>query len=69
MSDGRFIRRVANSGLDDIGLVGAKNASLGELYRERTPLGLRIPNGFAITAEAYRQVGRRENMRRFTHCR
>jgi pyruvate,water dikinase len=42
--------------LDDVPLVGGKNASLGELYRELTPQGLLVPNGFAITAEAYRHV-------------
>ncbi|MDH5296528.1 MAG: phosphoenolpyruvate synthase, partial [Nitrospirota bacterium] len=43
-------------GLGDITRVGGKNASLGEMYRELTPHGVKIPNGFAITAEAYRYV-------------
>ena len=43
-------------GLQDISRVGGKNASLGEMYRELTPQGVKIPNGFAITAEAYRYV-------------
>ncbi|MDT3779048.1 phosphoenolpyruvate synthase [Nitrospira sp. MA-1] len=43
-------------GLQDISRVGDKNASLGEMYRELTPHGVKIPNGFAITAEAYRYV-------------
>ena len=43
-------------GLQDINRVGGKNASLGEMYRELSPQGVRIPNGFAITAEAYRYV-------------
>ncbi len=51
-----FIRPFAALGLEDVGLVGGKNASLGELYRELTPLGVRVPNGFAITADAYRYV-------------
>ena len=37
-------------------LVGGKNASLGEMYRELTPLGVPVPNGFAITAEAFRDA-------------
>lgn len=41
-------------GLDDIGLVGGKNASLGELIRQLTPKGINVPQGFAITAHAYR---------------
>ena len=42
--------------LTDLPLVGGKNASLGEMARELTPLGVRIPDGFAITAEAYRDA-------------
>jgi pyruvate,water dikinase len=50
----RWIRWFRELSLSDVGLVGGKNASLGELYRELTPLGVRVPNGFAVTAEAYR---------------
>ncbi|HEY9833619.1 MAG TPA: phosphoenolpyruvate synthase [Stenomitos sp.] len=41
-------------GLEDISLVGGKNASLGELIRQLKPKGINVPNGFAITAYAYR---------------
>lgn len=41
-------------GINDIPLVGGKNASLGEMYRELADKGVKVPNGFAITAEAYR---------------
>ena len=40
-------------GIKDIPLVGGKNASLGEMYRRLTGQGVSIPNGFAITAQAY----------------
>ena len=40
-------------GIEDVSLVGGKNASLGEMYRLLTPRGVRVPNGFAITAHAY----------------
>lgn len=52
----RFIKGFCDIGLDDVPLVGGKNASLGELYRELAPQGLLVPNGFAITAEGYRYV-------------
>ncbi len=39
--------------LQDIPLVGGKNASLGEMFRNLTSKGISIPNGFAVTAEAY----------------
>lgn len=41
-------------GIGDISKVGGKNASLGEMYQKLTPLGIRIPNGFAVTAAGYR---------------
>ena len=36
--------------IDDVPLVGGKNASLGEMYRHLTSKGVNIPHGFAITA-------------------
>src|SRR5271166_2428672 len=39
--------------LEDVPLVGGKNASLGELCRELGGAGVRVPNGFALTAKAY----------------
>ena len=42
--------------VDDVPLVGGKNASLGEMYRVLTPQGVRVPNGFAISAQAYRDM-------------
>src|SRR5437879_9682451 len=50
----RFVRWFSDVGLADVGLVGGKNASLGEMIRSLAPLGVRVPDGFAITAEAYR---------------
>jgi phosphoenolpyruvate synthase/pyruvate phosphate dikinase len=54
MSAPRFIRWFKEIGIGDVGLVGGKNASLGEMYRELRSKGIRIPNGFAVTAEGYR---------------
>jgi pyruvate,water dikinase len=42
--------------IDDVPLVGGKNASLGEMYQELTSKGVQVPNGFAITAYAYRYL-------------
>src|SRR3954471_877453 len=49
----RFVRWFSEVGLSDVDLVGGKNASLGEMIRELAPLGIRVPDGFAITAEGY----------------
>ncbi|NOR85561.1 phosphoenolpyruvate synthase, partial [archaeon] len=40
--------------IEDVPLVGGKNASLGEMYKNLTIKGVSIPNGFAVTATAYR---------------
>ena len=49
------ILRFAEIGLEDLNRVGGKNASLGELYRNLSPQGIRVPDGFAVTATAYRE--------------
>ena len=51
-----YIRWFNELTIDDIPLVGGKNASLGEMIRELIPQGINIPNGFAVTAEAYRYI-------------
>lgn len=38
----------------DVPIVGGKNASLGEMYSKLSRKGIRVPNGFATTAESYR---------------
>lgn len=52
-----FFNQIA---IEDIGKVGGKNASLGEMYNQLNPIGISIPNGFAVTAESYR-IFRKEN--------
>ena len=47
----KYIKWFSEIGIEDIALVGGKNASLGETYRELTPRGVSVPNGFAITAQ------------------
>lgn len=52
---------------DDVQYVGGKNASLGEMYVNLTSKGIRVPNGFALTAYAYRyfleKAGIKEHIR------
>ncbi|RZB30208.1 MAG: pyruvate, water dikinase [Desulfobacteraceae bacterium Eth-SRB1] len=42
--------------IGDIPMVGGKNASLGEMYQKLTSKGIAVPNGFAVTAYAYRYL-------------
>ncbi|GAB3151508.1 phosphoenolpyruvate synthase [Microbispora hainanensis] len=51
----RLVRWFAELGRTDVGLVGGKNAGLGELMRNLARSGVRVPEGFALTAEAYRR--------------
>jgi pyruvate,water dikinase len=51
--ENKYIRWFEETTIDDIPLVGGKNASLGEMYRELTKKGVKIPNGFSVTADAY----------------
>ncbi|MBF6058398.1 phosphoenolpyruvate synthase [Thiomicrorhabdus heinhorstiae] len=52
----RYIKNFSALTLQDIPLVGGKNASLGEMFSNLTPLGVPVPRGFAITADAYRYL-------------
>lgn len=54
--DAEYIRWFEDIRIEDVPLVGGKNASLGEMYRELIPKGVKIPNGFTITAEGYWHV-------------
>jgi len=49
-----FIRWFSELGIADVASVGGKNASLGEMVRALASQGVRVPNGFAVTAAAYR---------------
>src|SRR5579864_7849385 len=56
MSSQTHIRWFSQIGLDDVPEVGGKTASLGELYSVLGPRGVRVPDGFAVTARAYRDA-------------
>ncbi len=55
MPEVKFILDLKSVGINDIPLVGGKNASLGEMIQKLSTLGIRIPGGFVITIEAYNQ--------------
>lgn len=49
----QYICWFKNLSMNDVPLVGGKNASLGEMYQKLSQENIRVPNGFAITADAY----------------
>jgi len=54
--DEAFILWFDDIGIEDVPLVGGKNASLGEMHQKLTSKGVDVPNGFSITAYAYRHL-------------
>ena len=49
-----YVIKLAELGMQDVEAVGGKNASLGEMIKNLTSLGVSVPGGFATTASAYR---------------
>lgn len=58
----QLIKHFTDISIDDINQVGSKNASLGEMYGSLSGLGIKVPNGFAITADAYRYFLQENNL-------
>lgn len=57
-----YVRSFNEIGIHDVGLVGGKNASLGEMYQVLRPQGIRIPEGFVITADAFTKLFEQNNI-------
>jgi pyruvate,water dikinase len=51
---GKYVQKLADVGMSDLASVGGKNASLGEMLRHLTSVGVLVPDGFATTTEAFR---------------
>ena len=55
MTSGRYVIDFADLRMSDVGRVGGKNASLGEMIGGLAHMGVRVPGGFATTADAFRE--------------
>src|SRR5688572_18254541 len=51
----KLIKRFSEINLADTAEVGGKNSSLGEMFTQLSPTGIKIPDGFATTAFAFKQ--------------
>jgi len=51
----QYIQWFKELGMDDVPVVGGKNASLGEMIANLSTVGIRVPDGFATTADAFRE--------------
>ncbi|BBC66700.1 phosphoenolpyruvate synthase [Mycobacterium marinum] len=56
MSSFSYVRFFEEFGIEDVPLVGGKNASLGEMFQKLSQQGVRVPHGFATTADAYKHM-------------
>ena len=65
MKTGRYVIQMEDAGMDDVALVGGKNASLGEMLRTLGKKGISVPSGFVVTAEAYRGFLREAGLETF----
>lgn len=59
----KYIKWFSEISMDDLPLVGGKNASLGEMFQTLTPKGINVPDGFAITVDAYWEVLEHNDLR------
>ncbi len=57
-----FVITLDKLGMDDVEVVGGKNASLGEMISHLSNLGVTVPGGFATTAAAYREFLRNDGL-------
>lgn len=63
------VKWFSDTGIGDIASVGGKNASLGELGRSLQSAGVKVPEGFATTADAYRAFLEHNGLEpRIMHC-
>lgn len=59
----KYIKTFAEIGINDVDIVGGKNASLGEMYSGLAEQGVNVPYGFATTSEAYRLILTENNLK------
>jgi pyruvate,water dikinase len=58
----KYIKQFSEISINDVPIVGGKNASLGEMFSKLSSKGIKVPNGFATTAEAYKDFLLEENL-------
>jgi pyruvate, water dikinase len=69
MQRGQYVVPFSQLRMTDVESVGGKNASLGEMLSQLTAAGLRVPDGFATTAEAFRLFLDEGGLRQRIHAR
>ncbi|MCF8040173.1 MAG: phosphoenolpyruvate synthase, partial [Desulfohalobiaceae bacterium] len=62
MNSSTYVRWLEELNMDDVQEVGGKNAALGTMIQELKEEGIRVPDGFATTSEAYWEVIRSNSL-------
>lgn len=62
MSVSEYVIPLENLRMSDVPRVGGKNASLGEMIGNLSDLGVRVPGGFATSAEAYQDFIKQDGL-------
>lgn len=65
MKENRITLNLNEVGINDIGIAGGKNASLGEMMKNLSGLGIKIPNGFLVTVAGYNEFIAFNNLESF----
>ena len=55
MLSGALAKWFDEADIEDTAMVGGKGASLGEMYQKLSGIGVKVPNGFTLTTEAFRE--------------
>lgn len=63
MIENKFIKFFEQTTIKDVPIVGGKNASLGEMYKNLASQGVKVPNGFATTSAAYNYLLEQTNLK------
>lgn len=65
MNENKYVVWMEDVGIEDVGTVGGKNASLGEMIKNLGEKGVAVPSGFVITADGYRYFMKETGMEQF----
>ena len=55
MAPAKLAEWFSNADMKDVATVGGKGASLGEMFQQLSKIGVKVPNGFTLTTDAFKQ--------------
>ena len=55
MASAKLAEWFSNADMKDVATVGGKGAALGEMFQQLSKIGVKVPNGFTLTTDAFKQ--------------